>query len=311
MSRETTQLLSAIPGVTDEAVARAFDPYVVEEFESDSPRWLKAVEDVEAKLDRSTPPWEHWLAEDGTRTTVQVRHRYDEKWGRIRLDEELQGSRIGWFEWRDRRMRARTIGHKRVFQLWLAGVIDWLKPQSAAEVGFGWGLQLLALSVQFPHIRFRGVELTNAGVRAAHGFAADSATARLLEGFVPVRDSAAIERLHLVQGSAEALPLADKSVDMVITVLALEQMERIRDRALRELARVARRHVVMIEPFRDWNSDPRYREYIRRLDYWSAGLEDLSAYGLEPIAAQVDIPQKLTSRAGLVVARVEGPGRPG
>ena len=208
-------------------------------------------------------------------------------------------------------MRARTIGHKRVFQLWLAGVIDWLKPQSAAEVGFGWGLQLLALSVQFPHIRFRGVELTNAGVRAAHGFAADPATARLLEGFVPVRDSAAIERLHLVQGSAEALPLADKSVDMVITVLALEQMERIRDRALRELARVARRHVVMIEPFRDWNSDPRYREYIRRLDYWSAGLEDLSAYGLEPIAAQVDIPQKLTSRAGLVVARVEGPGRRG
>src|SRR5512145_338487 len=95
LSRETTQLLSAIPGVTDEAVARAFDPYVVEEFESDSPRWLKAVEDVEAKLDRSTPSWDHWLAEDGTRTTVQVRDRYDEKWGRVRLDEELRGGRIG------------------------------------------------------------------------------------------------------------------------------------------------------------------------------------------------------------------------
>jgi hypothetical protein len=63
----------------------------------------------------------------------------------------------------------------------------------------------------------------------------------------------------------------------------------------------------MIEPFRDWNGDSPYRDYIRRLDYWSAGVEDLSGYGLEPIAAQVDIPQKLTSRAGLVVARVAGP----
>lgn len=301
-----SQLVSVIPGITDEAIARAFDPYVIEEFDADNPRWVKAIRDVEAKLERSTPTWDHWLTADGRRTTAQVQHRYDEHWSRISLAGELAGNRIGWFEWRDRRMRARTVGLKRVYQLWLTRVLRWLKPESVLEVGFGWGMHLLALAAQFPDIRFQGVELTETGVRTARRLAADPDTPRLLEGFVvdPIRDVTATTRLDLRQGSAEALPLPDKSVDMVITVLALEQMERIRETALRELARVARRHVVMIEPFRDWNSDPPYREYIRQLDYWSAALDDLPAFGLVPVAADADIPQKLTSRAGIVVASI-------
>jgi hypothetical protein len=137
--------------------------------------------------------------------------------------------------------------------------------------------------------------------------AADAGTPRLLEDFLinPVRDPSAPTRLELQQGSAEMLPLPDKSVAMAITVLALEQMERIRDAALGELARVARRHVVMIEPFGDWNQEPRHREYIRRLDYWSGALDDLSAFGLVPVAASADIPQKLAFRVGIVVAAVE------
>jgi hypothetical protein len=89
-----------------------------------------------------------------------------------------------------------------------------------------------------------------------------------------------------------------------MTVLALEQMERIRPAALREIARVARRHVVMIEPFRDWNSDGHRPSYIKRHDYWSGAIDELSSYDLTPIAATADMPQKLTFRAGIVVAGV-------
>jgi len=305
--QQTIPLHSAIPGVTDADIARVFDPCVVEEFAADSPTWWKALRDVDAKLERRTPTWDHWLNADGQRTSALVQRQYDGKWSRVDFEAELRGSRLGWFEWGDRRMRARTVGYKKVFQLWLARVIDWLKPSSVVEIGFGWGMHLLALAVQFPEIRFRGVELTASGVLTARALALDPATPRLLEDFVvdPLRDGGAAARLDLCQGSAEALPLPDKSVDMVMTVLALEQMEQIRDKALRELARVARRHVVMIEPFRDWNSQPRHREYIRQLDYWTAAIEELPAYGLIPVAATADVPQKLTSHAGIVVTDVE------
>jgi ubiquinone/menaquinone biosynthesis C-methylase UbiE len=165
---------------------------------------------------------------------------------------------------------------------------------------------LLALSLRFPAIRFGGVELTEAGVRTARTLAADPATAGLLQAFVDDRisDAGGPARLELRQGSAEALPLPDKSADLVMTVLALEQMERIRPAALRELARVAKRHVVMIEPFHEWNAERPYREYIRRLDYWAGAVADLPAFGLVPIAGDADLPQKLTSRVGIVVAEV-------
>jgi ubiquinone/menaquinone biosynthesis C-methylase UbiE len=137
--------------------------------------------------------------------------------------------------------------------------------------------------------------------------AQDPRTPDLLRDFAvnPVRDVTAPTRLELQQGSAEALPLADKSADLVMTVLALEQMERIRPAALREIARVARHHVVMIEPFREWNAEDLWRGYIQRHDYWSGAIDDLPAFHLIPRAASVDMPQKLTFRTGIVVADVK------
>lgn len=304
---ETIQPLSAIPGVTDDAVARVFDPYVTEEFDAQSARWRKAVERAEEKLGRLTPPWEHWLDPDGHRTADRVRSQYEQQWSNIALDAELRGVRQGWFEWRDRRMRARSIGFKRVLQLMVTRAVEWVAPESIVEVGFGWGLHLLTLSLEFPAVRVSGVELTAAGVRTARGLAEDDATPRALAGFAirDVHDPAACRRVDLRQGSADALPLPDNSADVVVTILALEQMERIREQALREVARVARRYVIMIEPFAEWNVAPRQRGYIRQLDYWSGSIDQLPAFGLVPIAAHADIPQKLTSSAGIVVAQVK------
>jgi hypothetical protein len=81
-------------------------------------------------------------------------------------------------------------------------------------------------------------------------------------------------------------------------------MERIRAAALSELARVARRWVVMIEPFADWNADGHRRAYIQQNDYFAARTDELSEYGLTPIVVTADMPNKLSFRAGLVVASV-------
>jgi len=179
-------------------------------------------------------------------------------------------------------------------------------PAGALEVGFGYGLNLLVLSMLFPSIAFSGVELTRSGVEAATALAAAASTAAVLAPFAaaPLRDPEAPRRLSLREGGADALPLPDKSVDMVITVLALEQMERVRHAALAELARVARKHVVMIEPFADWNREPHRRGYIGQHDYFAASVDDLHRFSLNPVVATADMPNKLQFRAGLVVASV-------
>jgi SAM-dependent methyltransferase len=174
------------------------------------------------------------------------------------------------------------------------------------EVGSGYGLNLLLLSMQFPGIQFTGLELTGAGIDATRALASDPSTPDHLRSFAigPLIDPEAPRRIALHTGSADALPFGDASMDVAVTVLALEQMERIRDRALRELARIARRYVVMIEPFADWNADGHRLAYIRRHDYFSAAVDDLPSHGLRPVVASADIPNKLSFRAGLVIAEV-------
>jgi SAM-dependent methyltransferase len=295
-----------LAGISDADIEASFAPFVVEQHATGDP-WLA---DEERRLDdKYSRPLKKavWRTEAGRRTTETVKSGYEAAWGQVSLAGELGDAKVIAFEWRGRGMVARAIGRKRLHQLYLVRTLEWLQPESVLEVGFGYGLNLLLLSMQFPGIRFSGVELTQGGVEKARALARDPATAGTLEPFAVGRllDPRAPERLDLHVGSAEQLPLADQSVDMAITVLALEQMERIRDRAIRELARVARRHVVMIEPFRDWNADGHRRKYIERNDYFDAWVADLPTYGLTPIVATGDMPNKLSFRAGVVIASCE------
>jgi SAM-dependent methyltransferase len=297
----------ALPNVTEADIAAVFEPYVVEHFAEDDPRWLDAVRKVEAKYLAPPKKDRRWTTADGQRAPELVQRGYEETWGRVSLREQLEESKVTPFEWRGAGSLARAIGRKRVHHLLLTRALDWLAPQSVAEVGFGYGLNLLLLSMMHPGIRFSGVELTAAGVAQARALGDDPDTAASLAAFAagPLVDPAAATRLDLRQGSADALPLADKSVDVAITVLALEQMERIRERALMELARVARKAVIMLEPFADWNADGHRLAYIRRHDYFAARVDDLPRLGLTPLVATGDLPNKLSFRAGLVVAAVE------
>jgi SAM-dependent methyltransferase len=304
----TLTAIGGLPNVTTEDIGAVFAPFVLERFAADDPRWLNAVRRLEEKYRKPPRRDGRWTTPDGVRTGERVRTGYEETWSRLSLRDQMERSKATYFEWRDEGMLALAIGRKRVHQLLLVRVLEWLRPASVVEVGFGYGLNLLLLSMQFPDIRFLGAELTEAGVAKARMLAADPATPGELSRFAvgPLRDPAAPGRLDLRQGSADALPLGDKSVDMAVTVLALEQMERMRDAALRELSRVARRHVVMLEPFADWNLEGHRREYIRRHDYFAARVSDLEHYGLVPLVATADVPNKLAFRAGLVVAEVEG-----
>ena len=79
-------------------------------------------------------------------------------------------------------------------------------------------------------------------------------------------------------------------------------MERIRQQALGQIARVAARHSLMIEPFRDVNQALWPRLNVLRRDYFRGCIDDLPRYGLAPVLALGDFPQEAFLKTCAVLA---------
>jgi SAM-dependent methyltransferase len=244
--------------------------------------------------------------EPGRRESL-VHDEYEKAWrsidyGAYALDAPRR-DHTPW-EWRERRMFASDVGATRFRQLLLCRVIERLRPRQVLEVGCGNGINLILLAGRFPAIRFVGIELTAAGHRAACSLQqAGALPAGLFEyAPLPLADLTAFRRIDFRQGNAASLPFADGEFDLVITVVALEQMERVRQQALGEIARVARRHTLMVEPFRDVNGRFWPRLNVRRRDYFRGSIAELRSYGLEPVLALNDFPQESLLRICAVLS---------
>jgi ubiquinone/menaquinone biosynthesis C-methylase UbiE len=210
--------------------------------------------------------------------------------------------RFSPWELGDDKMMASAFGGTRVRQLLLMRAIEYLKPRRVLEVGCGNGINLLMLAGRFPDIEFTGVELTREGNEAALGFQKQKVFPAEMQSSsaLPVVDETAFRKIKFLRGSADDLPFEAGSFDLVYTVLALEQMERIRDKALSEVARVSGRHTLMIEPFRDVNDQGWERANVIRRNYFRGRIKDLATFGLQPREAIFDFPQEVFLKACMV-----------
>jgi SAM-dependent methyltransferase len=291
---------------TDAELLAAFDPFVTKRFDPLHRDWQGIVNNAartQAALRRRRRLL-GWLP-DFRRTQRSVRVSYDRQWTDIAIESQLSGRTRTPYVFRDEAFEAFTQGEKRLHHRLLFRTIERLKPRTVLEVGAGNGLNILTLAARFPEAQFTGLELTTGGVQAAARVRAMPEFPRVLAEFSvdPPRGLAAHCSIDIVQGTASSLPFAAGSFDLVFTVLALEQMEEIRNAALRELRRAARAFVLMIEPFRDWNQSGIRRDYIIANDYFSGSVADLPSYGLQPMYAD-EIPAKLARGTGVVLAKV-------
>lgn len=297
-------------GVEDKDIERLFGPYVTEKFSPENPAWLKLVEE-NAKRQRCRRRRRQllgWISKF-RRTQRGIQKAYSIMWADVSFDEQLEReSGSASYVWRGQGMRARTIGYKRVHLLYFVHLLKRLRPATVLEVGCGNGLNLLVLSSCFPEIRFVGVEFTAGGARAFQAIRSRDTLPPSIERFspVPILDSHAFQRVSVVQGNAATLPFPDRSFELVLTSLALEQMEEIRTKALSEIARVARSHVAMLEPFHEWNEVGSRRDYILANDYFTGRIAELPSLGLEPVYVTADMPAKLTFQPGIVICRQNG-----
>lgn len=298
--------------VDQSAVAAAFAPFVDRRLAQHNPAWRREIARRRRKLlSRSFQRLLCWQPDRRRRDRQTVLAEYSRAWQHVdyaRYSLEAFPRDFTPWEWRDERMLASDIGATRFRQLILVHLIEQLRPTSVLEVGCGNGINLILLAGRFPDIRFTGVELTEAGHQAARLFQERDTLPPMLVRYapLPLHDPGAFRRIDFRQADAARLPFADGTFDLVVTVLALEQMERIRQQALAEIGRVTRRHALMIEPFADVNRALWPRLNVYRRDYFRGRIGDLPCHGLAPIATSQDFPQETFLKVCAVLS-VKGP----
>lgn len=117
---------------------------------------------------------------------------------------------------------------------YLAALLDELAPQSVLEAGIGEATSLLPI---LRHLK----KLPD------HVLGFDLSLSRLLFARRYLSENA-FGKTTLFTGALDRIPLASSSVDVVLTVHALEPNRGYEEAILSELVRVAGRHVVLVEP---------------------------------------------------------------
>ena len=241
-------------------------------------------------------------------TTIQAEYQHAWASGHGKYDLAAGPRKPAAWRWNDRKLALDGMAAARIRAPLLAAVIDRLEPKKVLEVGCGNGINLFTLAGHFPGVDFTGIDLTPEGIVAARELQAGKQLPQQLSDYIPleIADPQAFKRIRFVEGSAAELPFGDGEFDLVYTVLAVEQMERIRDAALAEISRVSRGHVLMLEPFRDTNGKGLRRLYAISRNYFRGTIADLARFNLEPVWATDDFPQEAFLGSPLVLARKRG-----
>jgi SAM-dependent methyltransferase len=298
-------------GVGRDALWQAFAPFALPPSAENDAAWAAGVKKQRKRIFKNV---RRKLLGGGTkvaeRTSEVIKDTYNPKWatGYAKYDPAGAHDNYAPWLWGERRFMASTNGSARFRHLLIAALIEKLQPKSVLEVGCGNGINLLLLANRFPEVKFAGVDLTDSGPRLFNELKQGEGLPGNLAAYAPLppRDPEGFKRVEIHQGSAAQLGFADGSFDLVMSVLALEQMERIRAQALGEMARVAARWTLMIEPFRDVNRYLWPRLNIIRQDYFQGRIDELPQVGLEPILATDDFPQEIHLRACLALCRKAG-----
>lgn len=301
------QDLDALPvGLSSTAVMDAFAPFICTDAKAGNRhrqmrllRW-NATKRAARRLLGSTES-------AGARSKDVIKGEYEGTWSRgfAAYDVSAGCKKPEPWIYRGQSLWADRAGTPRLRNVMLGGIIRALKPKRVLEVGCGNGINLLLLANQFPDVSFTGVELTAAGNRVARELQAQERLPDALGRYAVEQgsDAAAFRRIDFLQGDATAMPFEDNAFDLVYTVLSVEQMERVRDRALSEIARVSGGHVLNLEPFAEANRSILRRMHVYGRDYFRGAISELPRYGLEPVWATMDFPQEVQLGAALVLSR--------
>lgn len=237
----------------------------------------------------------------------QVRHDYDAFYamGVPELARYLTPEVSTHLTFRGDAYLAGVYSTKRVQLVHLVAAVRAINAECVLEMGFGSGLNLVSLAILEPRLNLTGIEFTVSGVKLARALAS-SPPPELLR-FLGVEalsqdQRTALSRIRFIHASATAIPLPDKSFDLVFTNQVLEQMGwRAQYKgALAEARRLSRKRAVFIECFRECNHGFQ-RFYLIYKNYFRDRWRKFGDYGFEPVSFSDDVPMKFLYQSGVLV----------
>jgi ubiquinone/menaquinone biosynthesis C-methylase UbiE len=149
----------------------------------------------------------------------------------------------------------------------LASILDELAPDSLLEAGTGEATSLVSI-------------LRHLKRKPAHVLGFDLSLSRLLFARKNLVENSSDE-IVLFTGSLDRIPLASASIDVALTIHALEPNHGYEEEILAELLRVVRRQLILVEPSYE-NASAEARARMDRLGYARGIPETLKRLGYAP-----------------------------
>ena len=292
-----------------EEIEKLVAPYIRARCAVDDPQFRAEMAAIRARLERERVTWRHRLAWWFRRDPRSVAGRqaiWNSKWSERKRYQPGYYQPEGPLElglWQGQGVYLRNAALTRARLAVLMKAIAALSPRSILEVGCGDGLYSLFLASHFRECTYTAVDLAGTGIAAARSMQQAAALPDYLHRFMPETrlDAAAIRGIDFRHADATQLPFAADQFDVVVTCVALEQMDRVREPVLDQMHRVSRRWAVLLEPFADYVDSPVRRAYKRRSGYFDLPIAALRSNGWQPVAVFSDFPQKVTLGVGLAV----------
>lgn len=234
----------------------------------------------------------------GSKISPEIKEKlYDEAW-----QSEINNFKI-WF---DKENKTQLFSYKnkmfiasggltqRIWQYYLYKFLKKTNPSKVLEIGSGNGINLCLISLYFKNLSFTGIDISANGIENSIKLQNSNLDDSFFLGWPIAIKTKNPGKISFEKCNASKLEFTNGEFDFVYSILALEQMDDIKEEVIREMLRVSNKYVMFIEPFKEYNSSILKHFHHRGSKYFSYNLKNLEKFNLRILDVLEDHPNKVT-----------------
>ena len=183
---------------------------------------------------------------------------------------------------------------QRFWQYYVFSFLKEKQPKKVLEIGSGNGINLCLFSTYFEKTNFHGIDISTEGVKNSNILKTENFEDSFFEGWPIKAESKLSRNVNFKEQNAKKLSFKDSEFEFVYSILALEQMDDIKDKVIDEMARVSSKYVCFVEPFIEYNRSLLSFFHHRGSKYFSYKIKDLKKHNLKVLEVYDHHPNKVT-----------------
>lgn len=219
----------------------------------------------------------------------QIKVIYNNFWEKISIDkisiEKFYLAKV-WHVYKDNYFLAPRQLTFNIFKRLIVNDLLKQKPKNVLEVGCGIGYNIFFLAKKFPKVNFVGIDISESAIQYCNNILYNSS----------------IKNVKFFQKNAKHLSL-DLNFDITYTVLALEQMNKIKLDVMKNIIKITSKKIIFIEPFQNVNRNLFNYLHLKMNDYFDYDYKNLKELNLSIDEIVDDFPQRLGLAAQYISCR--------